>query len=170
MIEKVTELDLNKIIDIIESIKEEMRTEGNPQWGSTEDDYPSKNNIIDDIHHKKMIKYVEDNKIKGIVSIAKDTTREYDGLIDNSEEESYIIHRLAIPQVYRKQKIATKLIKYAEEYALKNNINLLKTSTEISNDKMNIFLRREGFVCKGNYSYDNYPGTYSYYEKELERR
>ena len=32
---------------------------------------------------------------------------------------------------------------------------------------MNKFLQREGFIYKGEYTYDDYPGVYSYYEKEI---
>ena len=167
MIELATIEDLNQVEMIMKSIKEEMRQEGNPQWGSTDDDYPSVAKLLDDINNQKMIKFVENDTIKGIVSLARDTAREYDGLLDNSEEDSFIIHRLAIPQEYRKQKIATKLIQYAEVHAKNHQVNVLKSSTEVSNTKMNKFLLRQGFTHKGIYTYEDYPGEYNYFEKEL---
>ena len=170
MIELATLEDIVQIEKIMKSIKEEMRQEGNPQWGSTEEDYPSLKKLLDDIHKQKMVKYVENSTIKGIVSLARDTTREYDGLLENSIEESIIIHRLAIPKEYRKQNIATKLIQYAEVHAINNQVKVIKSSTEVSNLKMNNLLQREGYVWKGIYSYEDYPGTYNYYEKELEGR
>ena len=170
MITLATKDDLIQVELIMKTIKEEMRQEGNPQWGSTDDDYPSITKLLDDIESKKMIKYVEDNQIKGIVSLARDITREYDGLLENSEEDSFIIHRLAVPQEYRKQNIATKLIQYAEVHAKNHQVHVLKSSTEVSNHKMNKFLDRQGFVYKGIYTYEDYPGIYNYYEKEIERR
>ena len=167
MIELATKEDIKIVTEIMESIKEEMRNEGNPQWGSTDDDYPSVAKLLDDIEKEKMIKYVEDNQIKGIVSLARDTSREYDGLLDNSLEDSFIIHRLAVPQEYRKQQIATKLIQYAEVHAKNHQVNVLKSSTEVSNEKMNKFLIRHGFVHKGIYTYEDYPGEYNYFEKEI---
>lgn len=167
MIELATKEDLSQVELIMKTIKEEMRLEGNPQWGSTDDDYPSVAKLLDDIDKQKMIKYVENNTIKGIVSLARDYAREYDGLLENSEEDSFIIHRLAIPQEYRKQNIATKLIRYAEVYAKDHQVRVLKSSTEVSNFKMNNFLIREGFICKGNYTYEDYPGIYNYFEKEI---
>ena len=167
MIELATMEDLRQVEILMNSIKEEMRIEGNPQWGSTEDDYPSKSILLDDIHKKKMIKYVEDNTIKGVVSLARDYNGEYDGLLDNSKEESVVIHRLAIPKEYRNQKIATKLIRYVEVEAKNYQIKVLKSSTEINNTKMNNFLLREGFTHKGSYQYEDYPGVYNYFEKEI---
>ena len=167
MIELATREDLSQVENIMKSIKEEMRKEGNPQWGSTDDDYPSLAKLLDDIEKEKMIKYVEDNTIKGVVSLARDTTREFDGLLENSIKDSFIIHRLAVPEEFRKQQIATKLIQYAEVHAKNHQVSVLKSSTEVSNDKMNKFLLRHGFVQKGNYQYDDYPGTYNYFEKEI---
>ena len=167
MIELATLEDLNQVEMIMRAIKEEMRQEGNPQWGSTDDDYPSISKLLDDINNKKMIKYVENNTIKGVVSLARDTAREYDGLLENSIEDSYIIHRLAIPQEYRQQKIATKLIQYAEIEAKNNQVRMLKSSTEESNIKMNSFFIRHGFTHKGKYIYDDYPGVYNYFEKRI---
>ena len=169
MITLATKDDLIQVEMIMKSIKEEMRQEGNPQWGSTEDDYPSLEKLIDDIEKEKMVKFIEDGQIKGIVSLARDTAREYDGLLENSLEDSFIIHRLAVPQEYRKQKIATQLIQYAEVHAKNHQVNILKSSTEVSNDKMNKFLVRHGFINKGYYTYEDYPGTYYYYEKEIEK-
>ena len=167
MIELATLEDLMQVEVIMNSIKEEMRNEGNPQWGSTDDDYPSKSKLLDDIHKKKMIKFVEDDTIKGIVSLARDYDGEYDGLLENSKEESVVIHRLAIPKEYRKQKIATKLIRFVEVEAKNNQIKVLKSSTEVANEKMNKFLIREGFTHKGIYQYEDYPGVYNYFEKEI---
>ena len=167
MIELATLEDLSQVELIMKSIKEEMRVEGNPQWGSTKEDYPSITKLLDDINNKKMIKYVENNTIKGIVSLARDEAREYDGLLDNSEKDSFIIHRLAIPKEYRKQQIATKLIEYAEIHAKSNAINILKSSTEESNLKMNNFFIKNGFIHKGQYIYADYPGIYNYFEKEI---
>ena len=167
MIELATHDDLLQVEAIMKTIKEEMRKEGNPQWGSTDEDYPSIHKLLDDIEKQKMIKYVEGNVIKGVVSLARDTAREYDGLLDNSPEDSFIIHRLAVPQEYRQQKIATKLIQYAEVHAKKHQVNVLKSSTEVSNDKMNKFLLRHGFEHKGIYQYDDYPGEYNYFEKNI---
>ena len=167
MIQQVTLEDLDEVIEIMETIKAEMREEENPQWGSTEDDYPSIKQLTKDIEKHYMVKYVEDDKLKGIISIVIETKLDFDDLPESSKELGYVLHRLAIPKEFRKQNIATKLMNYAEERARINKIKVVKASTELSNTKMNNLLLREGFVCKGEYSYDDYPGLYNYYEKEI---
>ena len=76
MIALATKDDLTQVEMIMKCIKEEMKKEGNPQWGSTDDDYPSITKLLEDIEKQKMIKYVEDDQIKGIVSLARDIDRE----------------------------------------------------------------------------------------------
>ena len=166
MIEKADIKDLNEVISIMEDIKQEMRDEHNPQWGSTEDNYPSDDKLNEDITKDSMYKYVEDNVIKGVVTIMQDNG-EYDLVIENSKKKSYIIHRLAVPKQYRKQGIATKLMEFAEEMAKNNNIEVLKSDTEVCNDKTNKLFIKLGYEFKGIFIYDDYPGKYNYYEKEI---
>ena len=166
MIEQANLDDLKKVDSIMEDIKEEMRKEKNPQWGSTEDNYPSIKRLKEDIMNHRMYKYVEDNKIKGIISIVEDNN-EYDEIIENTHKKSWILHRLAIPLKFRKNSIATKLMRYVEKKAKEQDIEILKSDTEVSNTKMNQLFKKEGYQYKGKFTYDDYPGKYNYYEKEL---
>ena len=158
--------DLEEVINIMENIKNEMRKEHNPQWGSTEDDYPSEDDLRYDITQNNMYKYVEDGIIKGLVTLNHDT-KEYDELIENSSKKAYIIHRLAVPKEYRNIGVATKLMDFIENKAEKEHIEVLKSDTEISNDKMNRLFLKLGYVYKGQFVYDDYPGKYNYYEKSI---
>ena len=166
MIIQATIENLDEINLIMDEIKEEMRNENNPQWGSTESDYPSKERLKEDIEKNRMYKYVEDNTIKGIISIVEDDGEDNE-LLENSHEKSYILHRLAIPKKYRKNSIATKLMRFVEEKAKDNNIKVLKSDTEVCNIKMNNLFIKEGYKYIGKFSYDDYPGVYNYYEKEI---
>ena len=148
MIIKANIKNLDEVDLIMNEIKEEMRNENNPQWGSTEDDYPSKKRLKEDINNNRMYIYVEEDKIKGALSIIEDTG-EYDELLENSQEKAYILHRLAIPIQYRNNNIATKLLRFAEKIAKENNIKVLKSDTEISNTKMNNLFIKEGYKYKG---------------------
>ena len=51
--------------------------------------------------------------------------------------------------------------------AKENNIKILKGDTEISNTKMNNLFIKEGYKYIGRFSYNDYPGIYNYYEKEI---
>ena len=166
MIIKASIENLEEVNKIMNDIKEEMRNENNPQWGSTEADYPSKERLKEDIDNNRMYIYVEDNTIKGILSIVEDDG-EYEELIENSHEPAYILHRLAIPKQYRNNNIATKLMNFAEEKAKENNVKVLKSDTEVCNTKMNSLFIKKGYKYIGKFSWDDYPGVYNYYEKEV---
>ena len=114
MIKKASRENLDEVDLIMKEIKEEMRKENNPQWGSTEADYPSKTKLKEDIINNRMYIYTEDNIIKGVLSIVEDDG-EYNELLKKSPKKAYILHRLAISKKYRNNSIASKLMKYAEK-------------------------------------------------------
>lgn len=176
MIKLATQEDLNEIYEIFDSIKKEMAMDNNPQWGVSieqypyldEDfiDYPNRQIIEEDINNKELYIYEEDNLIKGIITICKDNG-EYKDIVETSDKEAFIIHRLAIPKEYRKLGLAQKLISYAEDKAKEDKISIIKADTEVNNEKMNNLFIKLGFKVKGTFTYDDYPGKYIYYEKEL---
>lgn len=163
MIEQATQEDLSSIIEIIKEAKKEMETENNPQW--SEEDYPE-SKIPGDIQNKSLYLYKEENNIKGFIVITKDTG-EYEGLIENSKDASYILHRMCIPKKYRHLGIASKLINFAEKKAKENSIGFIKADTEVSNKKMNNLFLKLGFIHKGYFIPEDYPGKYNYYEKMI---
>ena len=167
MIELAKYEDLKEIMNIIEETKKELRKLNNPQWGSTAEDYPNETQFKIDIQNKNLYTYKENNTIKGFITISLDNG-EYNGLIENNQENSYIIKRLCVNKKYYNQNIASKLILFTEQKAAENNIQILKVDTEISNLKMQNLLKKLNYQEKGQYVFDDYPGTYVYYEKKIE--
>ena len=176
MIELASIENLNEIMDIINLIKKEMREENNPQWGVFPQDYPNLDvDYIDypnrvfveqDINSKELYVYKENNIVKGIISICKETD-EYQRIVNASNQPALVIHRLAIHKDYRKLGIAQKLISFAERKAHDEEIKLIKIDTEQSNDKMNKLLIKLGYEFKDKFTLDDYPGVYIYYEKNI---
>lgn len=176
MIKLATQDNLNEINEIFNSIKKEMREENNPQWGVSIEqypyldeyfiDYPNRLVIEEDINNKELYIYEDNDTIKGTISICKDKG-EYKEIVNTSDEKAIIIHRLAIPKDYRNLGIAQKLISYAENKAKEEKISIIKADTEESNAKMNNLFIKLGFKVIDNFTYDDYPGKYTYYEKEI---
>lgn len=163
MIEKAQKNDIKEILAIIGESKLEMDENNNPQW--SEENYPECK-IPNDIEKGNLFVYKEKDKIKGLIVIEKDT-REYDDLIENSKEEAFILHRLAIKKSCQNQGLATCLFQFAEQKAKKEKIKVLKADTEKRNLKMNHFFKKLNYKEKGTFTYEDYPGTYIYYEKEI---
>lgn len=163
MIEKAQKKDIREILAIIDESKLEMDENNNPQW--SEENYPECK-IPNDIEKGNLFVYKEKDKIKGFIVIEKDT-REYDDLIENSKKEAFILHRLAIKKSCQNQGFASSLFQFAEQKAKKEKIKVLKADTEKRNFKMNHFFKKLNYIEKGTFNYDDYPGTYIYYEKEI---
>lgn len=166
-IRKATENDLDEIMEIISEVQEEMKKDNNPQWNK-ENDYPNRNKFLSDINNNALYIY-EDKVIKGFMAITIDQG-DYNDLLKTSNKPAYILHRLAIKKDYRNEGVASKLFQFAEGLAKENNIELLKGDTEKKNIKMNKLFNKLGFVQKGEFEYDDYPGHYNYYEKELNQK
>lgn len=166
MIEQANFNDIDEIMQMIDIIKEELLSENNKQWGSTIENYPNKHQFRDDITKKGLFIYKENNKIIGVISATLDNDY-YKDLLDTSKKKAYILHRLAVPKEYRNKNIAKTLLNYVEELAKSNHIEVLKGDTEIKNTKMNNLFIKSGYKKIGEFEYDDYPGHYICYEKEV---
>ena len=167
MIRLAKKEDLDIIMKEIQKVKEEMHESGNPQWGNTPEEYPSKEDFLEDIANNSLYVFEEDDKIKGLVCIKEDTEYEYDSYIQNSHERAFVLHRMAVFLDYRGEHISQKFFEYADDLAKENHISLLKADTEVQNQKMNAILKRLQYEFKGEFT-PNYPGKYNYYEKRIE--
>ena len=166
MIRLATNNDLENIMKIIKEIKLEMQQLNNPQW-SEKDDYPNEEIFKDDIYYNTLYVLEEENTIKGLICIDY-TKRTYkQKAISNDQGKYYEINRVAVNSAYRSQNIAVRLMKFAEGIALKNNIYLLKSSTEKSNVKIHKLFLKLWYSQKELFCYNNYPGQYYSYEKKL---
>lgn len=164
MFRLATNNDLTSIMQIVKDIQEEMKNENNPQWNA-EDDYPNIDKFSSDIYKKELYVYEDNQIIKGFMTISMEN--DYQDLLKTSDKKAYILHHLAVKSNYRKEGIATMFLNFAEDLARTNNIEVLKADTEEHNVKMNNLFLKLGFKEKGEFEYDDYPGHYIYYEKDL---
>src|SRR5690625_2202839 len=96
MIRLAKKEDLDIIMPEIQKVKEDMHESGNPQCGNTPEEYPSKENFLEDIADNSLYVFEENAQIKGLVCIKEDTEYEYDPYIQNSHERALVLHRMAI--------------------------------------------------------------------------
>ncbi len=155
--------DIEDIINIANSSKDEMKQEQNPQW---QDSYINKDKFLNDIKNNSLYVLLEDNTLKGFIVIT-DETHEYDELLKTSTKRAYILHRLAIKKEFRHQGLASKLFEFVDLQARENNIEILKADTEEHNIKMQHLFTKVGFKKIAEFNYTDYPGHYIYYEKEI---
>lgn len=117
--------DINIIMKIIKYAIEDMELEGIYQWDCI---YPNRNVITNDIYEENLYVYIEENIIKGIITLNEFQDKEYETVNwkYNSEGKNLIIHRLCIDPKYKGRNIATNFMKYAERFGKENNYESIR--------------------------------------------
>lgn len=165
MIRKAIKNDISRIMEIIELSKEKMKEEKNDQW---QGGYPSKELFIKDYEKRILYVFEEDKILKGCISIEKTSVDSYKNIIkESSKKDSYVFHRLCIDPTYRHQKIATRLLKYGENLAKKDHINIIKADTGIHNSAMMSLFKKLGYQKITEFEWNDYPVRFIYFEKKL---
>lgn len=152
--------DVNRILEIIEMAKEELKKMKLNQW---QNGYPNRNSIENDI--KKGISYVLETRIDGknkvVATIALSPEKETPySKIDGKWltcGDYVVIHRIAVDKNVKNQGIATKLLEFSQDVCLKNNIFSLRADTHENNEPMRRILEKQNFKYCGVIFLDREP-------------
>jgi GNAT superfamily N-acetyltransferase len=164
MIRKANYTDIKEIMNIIRDTVVEMHSDGNTQW---DENYPQENDFLKDIQKGDLYVCERDGNLAGLVCINKIQPLEYKGLPWSKEETAIIVHRMAVSQSYRRRGIGTELMAFAEEFAVQNNVQYLKTDTYSINTKMNAMFVKCGYKWVGEMSFRSKEKPFYCYEKVL---
>lgn len=141
---KAAKEDIKDIMQIIKETIEEMRSYSNTQW---DENYPKEEDFTSDIEKGELFVVDRDGKLAGFVCINKIEPAEYGGLSWSFNGAAMVVHRMAVNPNYRRSGVGTELMKFADDFALKNNIKHLKIDTYSINAKMN------DLIVKCNYNF-----------------
>lgn len=165
MIRRARMNDLDDIMIIIESIKEEMISSDNCGWVGN---YPSLNDFLDDIRFKNLYVYEgKENEVSGLICINFVEPAIYRDLSWSLDDRAIILHRLAVDKDSRNQGMATALMKFAEKMAVDNNIYYIRTDTYSKNTITNALLTKLDYSFVGETSLGGIAHSYYYYDKQL---
>ncbi|MHC6178549.1 GNAT family N-acetyltransferase [Clostridium sp. JNZ X4-2] len=162
MIRKASMSDIENVMKIIKKTIEEMSTYNNTQW---DEKYPRKEDFINDIQKENLFVLKREENLVGFVCINKIEPTEYSGLNWTLNENTMIIHRMAVDLNCRRMGIGTELLKFAEKLALKSNIRYLKTDTYSVNIKMNSLFKKCGYKFIGEINFLGKEKPFYCYEK-----
>jgi GNAT superfamily N-acetyltransferase len=166
MMRKAVLDDLKDIMDIIKDTISEMHSYNNYQW---DENYPQEQDFIKDIRDGCLFSVEKDGKLVGFVCVNKIEPVEYSGLNWSLNEDSMVIHRMAVDLSSRRGGIGMEIMNFAEELALKNNVRYLKTDTYSINTKMNALFVRCGYKLVGEISFLGKEKPFYCYEKILRK-
>ncbi|WP_434796316.1 GNAT family N-acetyltransferase [Terrisporobacter vanillatitrophus] len=166
MIRKASLNDVNNIMDIIKLTVEEMKTYNNTQW---DENYPKAKDFTKDVESGDLYVQDEDGEIKGFICVNYIEPIEYEGLGWGSNDKAMVIHRMAVNPNHRHQGVGTKLMNFAEQLALENNVVYLKTDTYSINTKMNSLFKKCGYNFVGEMSFLGKEKPFYCYDKLLKK-
>jgi GNAT superfamily N-acetyltransferase len=166
MMRKAIMEDIKDIMGIIKQTIVEMHTYNNTQW---DENYPQEKDFVSDIQKGDLFVVEREGKLVGFVCMNKVEPVEYNGLNWSLNEDVMIVHRMAVNSDYRRSGIGTELMKFADEFALKNNIRYLKTDTYSINTKMNALFKKYGYDLVGEMSFLGKEKPFYCYEKILNK-
>ncbi len=160
--------DVDRILEIIEKAKIELKKLGLDQW---QNGYPDRKVIENDI--KSGISYVLENieknenglksenftKILGTIVLSPEKEEPYSKIEGKwiTNDDYIVIHRLAVDSEIKNKGIATKILEFSEKECIKNKILSIKTDTHENNEPMKKFLEKNGFSYCGVIYLDKEP-------------
>ncbi len=157
--------DLDQILNIIKETIEDLTEQGNFQWSET---YPTENHMKEDIKKASLYIFEKNNEVAGFICLNKHEDIAYKPLPWRKKGEAIVIHRFAVKRCYQRQKIGTKLIEFAENFARNKGIYYLKVDTNSKNIRMNALFKKMGFVFIGTIHLRNLTDPFNCYDKVLE--
>ena len=156
--------DIEKIMEVIRETIKEMKTYNNTQW---DENYPQPIHFENDIKNHSLYVYEKNGDFYGFICANFVEPDEYSDIDWCSKEKSLVLHRMSINPKFRNCGVATELIKFCEDYAIKNNVKYLKTDTYSLNIKMNSLLKKIGYVHRGNMKFLGKEKDFFCYDKIL---
>ena len=141
--------DVDRILEIIEKAKIELRKLGLDQW---QNGYPNREVIENDV--KNGISYVLEEiskKIVGTIVLSPKKEEPYSKIEGKwiTTDDYIVIHRLAVDSEIKNKGIATKILEFSEKECIKNKILSIKADTHGNNEPMKRFLEKNGFSYCG---------------------
>lgn len=148
--------DLPAIMDIVRSAQSALRELGIDQW---QDGYPTPDIISEDI--TQGVGYVacfQNGDIVGYEAIVLTGEAAYKQLPDDAwhtPQEYVVVHRLCVLRDYTRMGVAKKLMAFAVQHAIENDIYAFRIDTHKGNVRMMTLLPQLGFKHVGVVRYDS---------------
>lgn len=156
--------DIKEIMVIIRKTIAEMQSYHNTQW---DEFYPQEKDFMSDIQEGDLYVSEKDGRIVAVICVNKIEPAEYNGLDWSKGKDSMVIHRMAVDPEYRRNGVGRKLMNFAEDLAMKSNINYLKTDTNSINEKMNALFVKCDYNFVGEMSFLGKETPFYCYDKVL---
>lgn len=162
---KATVNDCAKIMELIRSCIENMESSGIFQWN---ENYPTRDIIINDINNGFQYALIEEKEILGIMAINEEQSPEYSSLKWNCNEgRVLVVHRLAVHPLKHRRGIGKRLMEFAERYAKEKEYASIRLDTYSGNPKALRLYEQIGYLNVGQVNFPMRELPFKCYEKVL---
>ena len=121
--------DLQDIMKMYNSCVRGMIAHNITQWDNK---YPNQEIILKDLKNKTYFVAEKNNEIVGGINIDKLQDEVYNTIKWNDKSDKFlVVHRLAVKEEFWNQKIGKKLMSFAENRAIKNNLSSIKGFSKV---------------------------------------
>ncbi len=148
MIQTAKLSQIAEILAITKACGEKMELEGIFQWN---ENYPNFEAFQKDIARKELYVFISENTVLGCIVISTKMDEEYKAVKWLTETSNhYYIHRLAVHPDHQGKGIARKMMDFAENISIQNNIVSIRLDTFSRNIRNNKFYEARSYKRLGN--------------------
>jgi len=156
---------LTEVFAIFCECRAAMQKENIFQWT---DAYPTIDIASEDILNKQLFSLTHNGKCVGVITINTIQAAAYNAISWRFPgEKALVIHRLAVDPLHQKQGIATRLMDFAEDYAVTAGYSSIRLDSNSSNTKALRFYRNRGYEERGEVYFPGRTLPFSCFEKQL---
>jgi GNAT superfamily N-acetyltransferase len=162
-IRKAHAIHSDAVLDLVSKCLKVMKKQRLDQW---DDEYPKNEVFIRDIENESLFLAVEKDHVIGIIVLTGEQEPEYEDVHWNIRHgKPLVVHRLAVHPRWRRRGIATRLMRFAEEYAMDRGYASLRIDTYVENSKMQHLIEYMGYTRCGEIFFPTHTLPFICYEK-----
>ncbi|PKF75984.1 GNAT family N-acetyltransferase [Chryseobacterium sp. PMSZPI] len=162
IIRKAVQNDVSQATQVLEEVKTHMLDQGIDQW---DQEYPNKKVLTEDIEKREGFVYVEDGNVLAYMALNELCDEEYNDLNWKTATPFLVIHRLYVKPDAQGKGISSKMIRYAEEFALEHQYKSIRFDAFSLNDTANAVYLKKGYDLVGTVRFRK--GIFNCYEKAI---
>ena len=146
---KSMKTDLLHIMKMIQQAQAYFKEQNIDQW---QNNYPNEEVILSDIEKGNSYVMMKDGHIVGTTVISFEKEKTYDQIYEGkwlTNDDSGVIHRVAVDNSYKGLGLSHEIIKYTEKLCVEKGVHSIKVDTHKENIPMQKLLRKNGFEYCG---------------------
>lgn len=164
-IEKGTLSDLNELFQIYLNGKNKLEKNRIYQWT---DNYLTRSIIEKDLEKGVLFILRNDKEILGAINISEEQEAEYQTINWKfNSSKVLVIHRLVIDPKFQGKGYASKLMDFAEKFAIENNYSSIRLDAYSQNKRVIDFYEKRNYYICGNVNFPEREYPFHCMEKEI---